>query len=86
MLFSLFYLLRLNRVRFKYKRFLNKKTRIKRINTNLLMTVNKQAKCIGEKIREIRAYSQPFLLCYRGKEGKQTISSNTPLLPRNHFS
>lgn len=55
MLFSFFYLLRLNRVRCKCKRFLNKKTRIKRINTNLFMTVNKQAQYIDEKIREIRA-------------------------------
>ena len=55
MLFSLFYLLRLNRVRYKCKRLVNKKTRIKRINTNLFMTVNKQAQYIDEKIREIRA-------------------------------
>lgn len=50
------------------------------------MTVNKQAQYIDEKIREIRASIQPFLLFYRGKEEKQTISSNTPPLPRNHFS
>lgn len=50
------------------------------------MTVNKQAQYIDDKIREIRASIQPLLLCKRGKKGKQTISSNTLLLPRNHFS
>lgn len=73
-------------MRCKCKRFLNKKTRIKRINTNLYMTINKQAQYIDDKIREIRASIQPLLLCKRGKKGKQTISSNTLLLPRNHFS
>lgn len=57
-------------MRCKCKRFVNKKTRIKRINTNLLMTVNKQAQYIDDKIRKIRASIQPLFLCKRGNKGK----------------